>query len=199
MNKSTTHDIISKVHVYAKYMSSERYDILMADGNATEDHEDNKKPMLSERFIQHLIDTPKEIMKDKKKAFELRVDNTHYRVTVQLECRYVMQMFLRKNLQNPMDFSIVLRYTNDKKQNYTIVRYNGDHGGHRDPWSHEFTPGPHIHRITERGQRDCLKEECYAERTDKYKTFTEAREAFIRDMSITYKGLKNNTKLSDEW
>lgn len=93
----------------------------------------------------------------------------------------------RRNRQNPLDFSIILVFEDDDGNDYRLTRYNGKHPSrHTNRWekdmgeaSHTFDPDFHIHRATERYQRDGYAIDGYAETTDDYSDYGSAFDAFL--------------------
>lgn len=86
---------------------------------------------------------------------------------------------LRKNRLDFNDFSVILRYKDDKTGIwYNLVRFNGKHT-HTNNLERNTFSGFHIHTATQRYQEAGLRIENYAERTELYRTFEEAVVRFI--------------------
>lgn len=93
--------------------------------------------------------------------------------------------------------NVFFRYRGVSGSTYIITRYNGFHGNHENP-DGRIISGCHIHRITEKAQRDGLKEEAQASHTTEYDAWKKAVSVFMLDINIYFKGEENNTKL-EEW
>ncbi len=107
---------------------------------------------------------------------------------------------IRQNLDRPSDFSVILMYKSSRGTMHIIVRYNGNHGRHRNPLKKDHISGPHIHTICEGCQRAGLREDSEAEGTDRYRGLAEAVEVFKADLHICYKDSESsprNTKITD--
>ncbi|MFA7034759.1 MAG: hypothetical protein EOM93_05355 [Gammaproteobacteria bacterium] len=154
------------------------------------------KTIINEEEIERIIKSVKSIPFERK-DFKLTPENKHLRSDVKLEGEYETYMNIRVSAKDSSNFSVLLRYKSVSGSAYIITRYNGFHGNHENPDGSIFS-GCHIHRITERAQRDGLKEEAQASLTTKYNTWRKAVEVFMSDMSIYFKGEENNTKL-EEW
>jgi len=96
------------------------------------------------------------------------------------------RIVIRRNRQNPLDFSIILMFI-DTDGEYRLTRYNGRHSSsHTNHWEDRrglanasFGRHFHIHRATERYQVESLAIDGYAEVTDDYSDFDTALEAFL--------------------
>lgn len=151
-----------------------------------------EKNLLKEDFIDKLIAEPKYIRSSKKSQFTYTTEKNHKKASIQLESRYNFKMNIRQSIRDPLDFSVILLYaSSNRNSNYRIlIRYNGDHGWHKNSLEGNIVKKQHIHRMTERYQLSQLREDGYAEETDKYVTLNEAINEFMNDMNISYKGLE---------
>lgn len=149
-----------------------------------------EKNLLKEDFIDKLIAEPKYIRSSKKNQFALTTEKSHRKASIQLESKYNFKMNIRQSIRDPFNFSVILLYaSSNKNSNYRIlVRYNGDHGSHTNSLEGNTVKKQHIHRTTERYQLSQLREDGYAEETDKYVTLDQAINEFMKDMNISYKG-----------
>lgn len=99
------------------------------------------------------------------------------------------RVILRQNIQNPLDFSIIVMFDDTDGSEYRLVRYNGMHPSrHTNNWekhqgivSSSFGPDFHIHKATERYQRDGYAIDGYAEPTTSYTDFDSALLEFLRN------------------
>ena len=158
------------------------------------------KPLLTEDEIDSITKCLKYIPTNIGKAYHpssMRPDNGQYRRRIELICdEYRLTMVLRQLIDNPLDFSVLLIFDDEKGHTYIIKRYNGDHGLHIDNRTGICISGPHIHTITEEHQRSYHKDEGHAEPTNKYKTLPEAVDVFMKDLNIHY-GTKGVTTLDE--
>lgn len=94
------------------------------------------------------------------------------------------KMIIRRNIIDPFDFSILLRYFHrDAKIWRTIVRYNGCHV-HVNKLERKKIECFHIHTITEKYQKADFREEGYAELTQSYCSYDTAINEFIKNNNI---------------
>lgn len=148
------------------------------------------KPLLREETIDRIVSCPKYIPRSVGKVYDrsaFKLDNGQFRRKFELICEeYRLTMVMRQLQDDPLDFSVILIYDDDKGYRYIVKRYNGDHGIHIDRRTGESISGPHIHTISVECQMTTHKDEGYAVATDRYNTLPEAVDAFIRDLNIQY-------------
>jgi len=111
------------------------------------------------------------------------------------------RIHVRKNELILLDFSLILMFIDTDDQGYTLTRFNGKHpSGHTNKWERNrqlpnsfFRNVFHIHKATERYQRDGLAIDGYAEPTTKYASFETALRAFVSgngfEIDGSYSGL----------
>ena len=131
-----------------------------------------EEKFLPERFNKISKMKSKSMRQHKEKLIRISGTSNNYCIVI------------RKNILDPLDFSIILRYEDPSGSSYNIVRYNGKHM-HRNKLECESFRGFHIHRATERYQRNGYSIETYATPTNKYSSFEEAWSAFINDLNIS--------------
>ncbi len=148
------------------------------------DSHELRRPLLKNELISKIIAAPKITTSGLDPKWRRQKDQAHWRAELQLECAYPCRIALRKSIDNPLNFSILLIYTQWVGRDVIIVRYNGDHGLHINKRTGERIRGPHIHMITEEYQRHGGKPEGFATATCEYRTFDEALATFISDMSV---------------
>jgi hypothetical protein len=93
---------------------------------------------------------------------------------------------VRISKENALDFSAILGYSppNSTKL-FLLCRYNGKSHEHKNTLEHEDSFYDfHIHKATERYQREGPKEEHYAETTGRYSTVQEALNCLLNDCNI---------------
>ncbi len=104
---------------------------------------------------------------------------------------------VRLSNENLLDFSAILGFIPSKSTKlFLLKRYNGKSHEHRNKL--EKTNGFydfHIHTATERYQREGVKEEYFAEVTDRYSTVQEALNCLINDCNVV---LPQNSQLNLE-
>jgi len=156
------------------------------------------RPILTDEFVDEIIAAKKLIPKSTKNPFKTTEKNGNNRASIELICHpYGLRMGIRQTIDDALDFSVLLIYTDANGRTYILRRYNGDHGKHTDPiTSHELW-GPHIHRITEECQKTIHKDEGHAEATNRYQTLDQAIDVFMNDMNISHEQNKYLTKLTD--
>lgn len=146
--------------------------------------------VLTDNEIAELIDDPKPLPQNWQARLQLRpkrglqYEERQLDVTSTIGRNY--RFVARRNRQNPLDFSIMLIYEDGDGSEYRLIRYNGKTSRHTNNWEkhrgqpdHTFEPGFHIHRATERYQRDGYKIDGYAELTDSYTEYNSAFDAFF--------------------
>ena len=113
-------------------------------------------------------------------------EDGRYRIkTYDLDCeRYNCKMVIRQNTDRTDNFSIILVYKDPVMGDVPILRFNGNHGNHKNRIENEIIRGPHIHIMTERYQRHTTHPDGYAERTDLYRNIKEALESFMERANI---------------
>ena len=85
----------------------------------------------------------------------------------------------------PSDFSVILMVIIPRSNlEFKLRRYNGWTSRHRNRIERERIEGFHIHEATERYQRKGLKEETYAQRTERYSDWEGALHCLIEDANF---------------
>lgn len=103
-------------------------------------------------------------------------------------------VFTRINDNYPNDFSIGLQFIDvDEKIRQTLIRFNGSSHKHTNHWEkirgmtpHSFHGAFHIHRATERYQRDGQNIDGYAEVTTKFSSFETALQVFVSNFGFEF-------------
>lgn len=79
------------------------------------------------------------------------------------------RLILRQCEANPLDFSIILGYrVPNTNEIFRLRRYNGKHGEHTNVLEGRTFYDYHVHMATARYREAGLREDTYAERTDRY-------------------------------
>lgn len=147
-----------------------------------------KKPLLKDEMVLKIINEPKVLPKGSDIKWKKPQGQAHMRADLPLQCRYPCRISMRKSIDNPRNFSILLIHTQPTGQDTIIARYNGDHGLHKNKLTGEKIKGPHIHIISEEYQRYGEKPEGHATATDKYQSIEQAIVTFKSDMNIRDEG-----------
>lgn len=95
------------------------------------------------------------------------------------------RIIIRQSNSRPADFSVILMVIGPRSnQEFKLRRYNGWTSRHRNRIEREIIDGFHIHYATERYQQKGLKEETYAQRTDRYSDSDGALDCLIEDANF---------------
>lgn len=95
------------------------------------------------------------------------------------------RLILRQNLLNILDFSVILAYTvQSSSQIFRLRRYNGKSHEHTNKIERQTFYDFHIHVATERYQHTGLREDAYAEVTNRYGDFQGALDCLIQDCGL---------------
>ena len=95
------------------------------------------------------------------------------------------RLILRQNLLNVLDFSVILAYSvKSSSQVFRLRRYNGKSHEHTNQIERQKFYDFHIHFATERYQQSGLREDAYAEVTNRYGDFQGALECLIQDCGL---------------
>ena len=159
------------------------------------------RPLLCDDAVKRIIEAPKLIPSDVADVTDmgaLKENGGHLRRNIDLICdEYKVRMSIRQLETEPLNFSVLLIYTDEAGYTYNIRRYNGNHGTHIDRVTGDVINGPHIHMITEKAQMSTHKDEGHAVATDKYKTLPDAINVFMTDLNIKYERVANNRRLDE--
>ena len=92
------------------------------------------------------------------------------------------RLILRQAEINPFDFSIILGYRVPRSNEiYRLRRYNGKHGEHTNVIERQTFYDYHVHMATARYREAGLKEDAYAEPTDRFSDFRGALDCMLRE------------------
>jgi len=140
--------------------------------------------ILSDREIATLIDEPKTIPVGLRPLGRLVERNQHRRKDFEVigASGSGFVLAIRQSMLNPFDFSVILGY---KVPGFNTVfrlrRYNGKHR-HTNTIERHPLYDFHIHTATERYQKlGGMKEDSYAEVTDRYQTLDTAIQCLLDD------------------
>lgn len=97
----------------------------------------------------------------------------------------LFRLILRQSKSNPLDFSIILAcYPNESNQLFRLRRYNGKSHEHTNTIESFKFYDFHIHIATERYQEIGMREDSYAEPSDKFSDFHTAVQCMLKDCNF---------------
>jgi hypothetical protein len=95
------------------------------------------------------------------------------------------RLILRQSLLNALDFSAILSFTpKSSSQLFRLRRYNGKSHEHTNQIEKETFYDFHLHYATERYQASGLREDAFAQVTNRYGDFQGALNCLIRDCGL---------------
>ena len=95
------------------------------------------------------------------------------------------KIILRQNSNDPLDFSAILAFIpSGSNQDFKLRRYNGKSHQHNNRLHKNKFYDFHIHTATEEYQRAGMKEEMFAEPTQRYSTLNEAFDCLVKDCNV---------------
>jgi len=84
---------------------------------------------LKDCFVDRIVACKKYIPRHTKNVLDprkMKEDNGHYRRNIDLDCDgYRLRMSIRQLVDDPLNFSVLLIYSDDAGHTYIIRRYNG--------------------------------------------------------------------------
>lgn len=138
-----------------------------------------------EKDIETLIIMPKKIIESSSKEFS--EEYQHFRRDFKLQAidgNYKFRMFIRKHKEFQENFSIGLVLLPSTYKGIPLIRCNGPH----DVTEDILKPSPHynyhIHMIKKDDIERDIRKLSFAEITDKYNSYEEALDYFIKRTSI---------------
>jgi len=155
--------------------------------------------ILSEEKVEMIVKADKYLKQEIDLAnLPLSADGRYYLKKYDLDCKeYDCKMLIRQNTDRPTNFSVILVYKDPLLGEITLVRYNGNHGSHKNRLEKETIKGPHIHKITERYQLHTTHPDGFAIATDQYTDLGGAVKHFLEDMHIKDLRTKVHVTLED--
>ena len=95
------------------------------------------------------------------------------------------RVILRKSMYNSFDFSVILAYcVPGTTQVFRLRRYNGKSHEHTNAIEREAFYAFHIHTATERYQDLGMREDSFAEPTERFSNFEEAVDCLFDDANL---------------
>jgi len=99
------------------------------------------------------------------------------------------RFILRESSFNPLDFSAILAWIPPHSSTlFRLRRYNGKSHEHTNTLESQTFYDFHIHQATERYQSAGLREDAFAEPTDRYESFHGAVQCLIADCGVVFSG-----------
>lgn len=144
---------------------------------------------LTDEDINKLIQLPKPLPANYKRLLRYRAKPTseqHEEAQFDIEAssERTFRVMIRKNLINPLDFSVILGYIPKERLNILrLRRYNGIHE-HTNKLEGVRFRGFHIHYATQRYQEAGWDIDDYAEPTEKYGTIDQALELYFDECNF---------------
>jgi hypothetical protein len=144
---------------------------------------------LTDEDINKLIQIPKPLPANYKSLLRYRAKPTseqHEEAQFDIEAssERTFRVMIRKNLINPLDFSVILGYIPKERLNILrLRRYNGIHE-HTNKLEGVRFRGFHIHYATQRYQEAGWDIDDYAEPTEKYGTVDQALELYFNECNF---------------
>ena len=144
------------------------------------------KNILSDQKITALIKERKVLPNERRNKFRKTTHrgNDKYRLNVTGEDGNEFQIIVRISVFNKLHFSVILGVeVPPPKKFFRLKRYNGNHE-HSNTIEDEKVNGFHIHTATERYQVNSVREEDYAELTQRYTDVNGALKCLFADANF---------------
>ena len=138
----------------------------------------------SDSEIARMIEEPKPLPDNYRSRVQLRNKRGHKERELDVvgEEGTPYRLILRQSNFNTLDFSIILAVNpSDTNQMFRLRRYNGRHGEHTNSIEGNKFYDFHIHQATERYQESGMREDAFAETTDRYADFHTALRCVLED------------------
>lgn len=144
-------------------------------------------PRLTDSEIRALLQEGKGLPPDYMSKFHPKPKSGHEEREVDLTgaSGSKFRVILRKSLHNAFDFSVILAYSvPGSTRLFRLRRYNGKSHEHTNQIEKETFYNFHIHTATERYQDLGMREDAFAEPTDRFSNFVEAVECLMSDCNF---------------
>lgn len=143
--------------------------------------------ILTDHEIESLILESKSLPQDWRRRFVLKPKRGHREreqdITGGLGSQF--RIILRESIANPLGFSAILAYCpTTTNQLFRLRRYNGRDHEHTNKLEKQSFYAFHVHRATERYQRSGLREDAFAEPTDRFSDINSALVCLLRDCAF---------------
>lgn len=137
--------------------------------------------------IAALLAEPKVLPVDFRRLLRPREKRGHREAELTLTGSggHAFSIFVRQSLINALDFSVILAVTPEKSSmQFRLRRHNGKSHEHTNAIERNSFYDFHVHMATERYQELGMKEDGYAERTDRYSGYYGALSCFCEDCKV---------------
>lgn len=127
--------------------------------------------LLNDNEIESLLQEPKPVDAGLVASMRPRAKRGHKEWDLDVQGASVGQfrVVVRQSDANPLDFSAILIYLRPRtNQQFRLRRYNGRSHMHSNKLENQQFYDFHIHMATERYQEMGMREDAYAERSDRY-------------------------------
>ncbi len=143
--------------------------------------------LLTDAEIAALISEPKQLEAGFRSKLQLRPKQGHKERELDITgvTGSEFRLILRQSLFNILDFSAILAYSGkSSSQLFRLRRYNGKSHEHTNKIESQTIYDFHIHFATERYQHSGLREDAYAEATNRYGDLQGALSCLIQDCGL---------------
>ncbi len=142
---------------------------------------------LEEEVILALLAEPKPLPTDYRERMQIRLKRGHKERELDITGTQgsKFRLILRQSLFNALDFSVILAYRpQGTNQLFRLRRYNGKSHEHTNVLEGQTFYDFHVHMATERYQESGLREDAFAEPTDRFADFQEAIRCLLTECSF---------------
>ena len=144
------------------------------------------EPIFSDQEITALIKERKVLPNNQRNKFRKRMNrgSNEYLLNITGEEENKFRVIVRMSVSDELNFSVVLGVkVPPPKKFFRLKRYNGNHE-HTNTIEDEKVSGFHIHTATERYQVNSVREEDYAEPTQRYTDVNGALKCLFADANF---------------
>ena len=142
---------------------------------------------LNDNEIAALIAEPKPLPADYRSRVQTKPKRGHRERELDLDGAQgnKFRLILRQSAFSPLDFSVILAWLPPQSTAaFRLCRFNGKSHEHTNTIEVQTFYDFHIHRATERYQQSGLREDSYAEPTQRYQDFAGALRCLIQDCAF---------------
>ena len=143
--------------------------------------------LLTDHQIAVLLAEPKPLPPDYRSRVQTKPKRGHRERELEVDGAQggKFRLILRQSAFNPLDFSVILAWLPPQSTAlFRLCRYNGRSHEHTNALESRTFYDFHIHRATERYQQSGLREDAFAEPTNRYQDFDGALRCLIQDCAF---------------
>lgn len=143
--------------------------------------------LLSDKEIAVLLAEPKPLPSDYRSRVQTKPKRGHRERELDITGAQgsMFRLILRQSSLNPLDFSAILAWLPPQSTTlFRLCRFNGKSHEHTNPLEILTFYDFHIHRATERYQQSGLREDTFAEPTNRYQDFDGALRCLVNDFAF---------------